>query len=161
MKLFSRFLAAGLLTAGLGLTCASGADSDDIKTVYLLPMANGLDQYLAIRLTTNLIFQVVTDPLKADAILTDRIGTSFEQKLNELYSEPKKKEESDPGFGNNDSKATMSPLSRGKGAIFLVDRKTRNVLWSTYATTKNTSADAMNHLAGNIADKLAKERKGK
>ena len=54
---------------------AGAAGLDDIKTVYLLPMTNGFDQYLAIRLTTGVVLQVVTDPEKADAILTDRIGT--------------------------------------------------------------------------------------
>jgi hypothetical protein len=31
---------------------------------------------------------VVTDPKKADAILTDRVGESFENKLDELYPPP-------------------------------------------------------------------------
>ena len=35
--------------------------------MYLLPMPNGLDQYLANRLTKVAFFQVVTDPKTADA----------------------------------------------------------------------------------------------
>ena len=34
--------------------------------------------------------QVVTDPQKADAILTDHIGPAFEQKLDELYGKKRK-----------------------------------------------------------------------
>jgi hypothetical protein len=158
MKLFSRLCAIGLVAAGVGTDCLQGEDTPEIKTVYLLPMAGGLDQYLAIRLTTGLILQVVTDPQKADAILTDRIGTAFEQKLDELYTEPPKRDDQD-SLSSDTPKPTMQPLSRGKGAIFLVDRKTRNVVWSTYARAKNTNPDDLNHLADRIASRLAKDRK--
>jgi hypothetical protein len=138
---------------------ASGADLGDTKTVYLLPMGSGLDQFLAIRLTTGAQFQVVTDPQKADAVLTDRIGASFEQKLDELYTGTQKKEE-ESSFVGGGRPATQS-ISRGKGAIFLVDRKTRNVLWSTYAKAKNATPDEMHRLADRIAGRLEKDRKGK
>jgi hypothetical protein len=152
MKLF-----LWLLTAAV----AFGADIGDIKTVYLLPMSSGLDQFLAIRLTAGAILQVVTDPQKADAVLTDRIGTAFEQKLDELYSPTTRKETQDGAFGDTGNRPTMQPLSRGKGAIFLVDRKTRNVVWSTYAKPKNATPDAMHSLADHIAGRLEKDRKGK
>ena len=74
---------------------ASGAGWEDVKTVYLLPMSNGLDQYLAIRLTTGATMQVVTDPQKADAVMTDHLGQSFEEKLDEYYSPKPKAEDSD------------------------------------------------------------------
>ena len=61
------------------LASASAGDFRSVKTVYLLPMANGLDQYLASRLTSESVFQVVTDPKKADAVLTDHVGEGFEQ----------------------------------------------------------------------------------
>src|SRR5438270_355928 len=67
------FLAASLTVSAL--------DLGGVKTVYLLPMANGLDQFLAIKLTTGVILQVVTDPQKADAVLTDHVGGGLEQKL--------------------------------------------------------------------------------
>ena len=56
-----------------------------VKTVYLLPMAGGLDQYLALQLTSGGVLQVVTDPKKADAIFTDGIGARLEDSLSELY----------------------------------------------------------------------------
>ncbi len=137
---------------------AWGADLGDVKTVYLLPMSSSLDQYLAIRLTTGTSLQVVTDPQKADAIFTDRIGAGFEGKMDELYNVKPAKVE--PGSMMQDSsKPAMQPMSRGKGTIFLVDRKTRNVLWSTYAMAKGTSPDEMNHLADRIVTKLGKDRR--
>ena len=155
MKLSSWLIAACVAGAG-----AAAADLSDTKTVYLLPMSNGLDQYLAIRLTTGVVLQVVTDPQKADAIVTDRIGAGFEQKLDELYNVKPEKDDSG-GLTQNNAKSAMQPLSRSKGTIFLVDRKTRNVLWSAYALPKNTTPADMNHLADRIVNKLEKDRKGK
>jgi len=152
MKLFAVLLASGLAMA------AAAADLPDIKTVYLLPMSGGLDQYLAVRLTTGAVLQVVTDPEKADAVFTDRIGSNLEQSLNDLYA-PKGKEE--PNKIGDFSRPTMQPLSRGKGSLFLVDRKTRVVVWSMYAVPKNSQGDEMNRLAQRIVAKLEKDRKGK
>src|ERR1700690_2306961 len=121
MKWSILFLAAAL---------SWSAELGDVKTVYLLPRSGSLDQYLGIRLTTGTSLQVVTDPQKADAVLTDRIGAGFEQKLDDLYLV--KPAKSDPGSVTQDSgRPAMQPMSRGKGAIFLVDRKSRSVLWST------------------------------
>lgn len=148
MKLAVLFAAA--------VTTLFAAGSGDYRAVYILPMSSGLDQFLAIQLTTGDIVQVVTDPQKADAILTDHIGAGFEQKLEELYGPKPKTEDEGAAF-----KSTMAPMSRGKGAIFLVDRKTRNVVWSDYVREKNTSSDELNHVAAKIAGKLAKDRKVK
>jgi hypothetical protein len=144
MKLFLLAAAALLLPA---------ADLGETKTVYLLPMSNGLDQFLAIKLTSAAVMQVVTDPKKADAILTDHIGTSFEHKLDELYGKKEKPEDS--------ARTGMENGSRGRGAIFLVDRKTRDVIWSAYERPKSSAPDDMSHTAEKIAQKLEKDRKGK
>ena len=74
------------LVAALAMSMAgSAAGLSDVKTVYLMPMSNGLDQYLAVQLTTGAVLQVVVDPQRADAVLTDHLGESFEQSLAELY----------------------------------------------------------------------------
>lgn len=154
MKRFFLPVALGLIAA----VAAAGSELGDVKTVYLLPMANSLDQYIAIRLTTGTSLQVVTDPQKADAVLTDRIGASFEQKFDELYgAKPAKGEKDDQT--HDSSKPPVQAMSRGKGAIFLVDRKTRNVLWSTYALAKSNSPDDLNHLADRIVSHLEKDRR--
>jgi len=142
---------------GLAATVsAASPDLSGIKTVYLLPMSSGLDQYLAVRLTAAGVVQVVTDPQKADAVFTDRIGSNLEQTLEQLYQSKAKDDSKDEGF-----KATMQPLSRGRGSIFLVDRKTRAVIWSMYALPKSSQADELNHLAQKITMQLGKDFKSK
>ncbi len=149
MKLF---VTATLLAAAAFTLSAS--DLAEIKTVYLLPMGSGLDQYLALKLTSEGVLTVVTDPKKADAVITDKIGHAFEQKLDELYGHMSGKE--DPN-----ERPAANPVSRGHGAIFLVDRKTRDVIWSTYEPIKGTQSDDLNRVAGKIAHQLEKDRKGK
>jgi len=148
----------------------------DVKTVYLMPMASGLDQHLAEALTSSRTFEVSTDPAAADAVFTDHIGNAFEKSLSDLYKPEIKPEEkadakdakagaksakeevkSDDGF----VRPTSSMSSRGRGDIFLVDRKTRVVLWSMFATPKSSQSTDLNELAGKIAAKIQKDRKGK
>lgn len=135
------------------LAVASAQDLGTIRTVYLLPMSGGVDQYLAVQLTSTHIFQVVTDPQKADAIFTDRIGLNFEQALHELRGE----EKAPPEEAANYDRPAMAPLSRGKGSFFLVDHKSHNVLWSTYVPHKDNSASTLNRMAEKIVDQLGKD----
>jgi hypothetical protein len=60
----------------------------EVKRVYILAMGSGMDQYLANQLTNAGLFEVVTDPKKADAIVTDNVGESFQKKLDDLYPPP-------------------------------------------------------------------------
>src|SRR5438067_4847462 len=73
-----------LLFAGTSFLL-SAAELSSVHNVYLLKMPRGLDQYLANHITSEHVFQVVTDPKLADTILTDQIGEKFEAKLDELY----------------------------------------------------------------------------
>jgi len=150
MKWYVALLAAALT--------AQTAPIGDVKTVYLLPMSSSLDQYLAMHLTAGNVLQVVTDPKKADAILSDRIGATLDQKLDDLYgkSKPKPKDSMD-----DSPQPVIQPVSRARGMIFLIDRKTRNVLWSVYERPKTTSPDDLNRAADKIAAKLSKDLKGK
>lgn len=148
MKLY-----VALLAAALGL---SAADIGDAKTVYLLPMANGLDQFLAMRLTSGNVIQVVTDAKKADVILSDRIGAGLDQRLDDLYGNAPA-----ASVASDDTKFVSVPVSRARGTVFLIDRKTRSVLWSAYQLPKNASPAEMNHIADKIAGKLGKDLKGK
>jgi hypothetical protein len=133
-----------------------------IKTVYLLPMTHSLDQFLAVRLTKGAVLQVVTDPKLADAILTDHIGTSLEEKLNSLYGEKKDADaDKDKNKSQTQFAAPAGGSARSKGAVFLVDRKSRNVIWSDYVPPKNSQPDELNHVADKIASQLEKEKKGK
>jgi hypothetical protein len=145
-----------------GAFAVHAADLSEFKTVYVLPMSGGLDQFLATRLTAGSAIQVVTDPRKADVVFTDQIGESFEGKLDEMYGQKVKKD--DDGKDSKDNTAAsgrISSSSRGHGLIFMVDRKTRNVVWSTYVPPRNTTPGEMNHVAAEIVAKLEKDRKGK
>ena len=102
--------------------------------------------------------QVVTDPLKADVVLTDRIGAAFEEHLNAIYGEKRKP---DPKDSMTSAPQPMDiAISHGRGLIFMVDRRTREVVWSTFIKPKDASPDAMNHVALEIAAKLDRDRKG-
>jgi hypothetical protein len=154
MKRFIMTLAMMLLPAVM-----FGADTSGVKTVYLLPMSSGLDQYLAVRLTTASVLQVVADPQNADAVLTDHIGQSFEEQLDVMYGAKPKSEDDKNGSATEFARVTSG--GRSRGAIFLVNRKTRDILWSTYERPKGTAPADLNRAADRIADKLAKAIKGK
>ena len=169
MKLVTAFLLAAAYLAA--------ADLAQVRTVYILTMASGLDLHIANRLTDGHILQVVTDPQKADAVLTDRLGPAFEDQMTRLYPppEPPKEEtaekESDKekpsddtnlaaAFGSEAAAKLARPVSsfgRGKGTIFLVGVKSRDVLWSTFALPKDSRADTLEKTASRISVDLKKD----
>jgi hypothetical protein len=118
------------------------------RTVYVMPMAGGLDQFLAQWLTSEHVMQVVADPKIADVVLTDRLGEAFEQKMAEIHPKDDKKP---------DSTATHNTFrsSKGRGTMFLVDAKSRQVLWSDYEKVPGSiSNNSLNREAERIAKKL-------
>jgi len=135
---------------------AAAAELSQVRSVYLFPMTNGLDQYLANRLTNAGLFQVVADPKKADAVFTDRLGAAFEARLADLFpepppqpAEPPKKAEKKEGEAKSAVEVPTAPemprlssFARGKGTLFLVGAKARTVLWSVYEQPKNTQPAA-------------------
>jgi hypothetical protein len=165
---------AVLLSGFLGLAfgAAQNVRLAKVGSVYVLPMANGFDQYLANRITNAGVFQVVADPKLADAILTDQLGEAFERKLAAFYPQAaaaakaektEKAEENAAGFsGLKDSTPPpVSSFSRGKGTLFLVDGRGRAVLWSIYEKPKNTTPDQLDRTAEQIVATLKKELKRK
>jgi hypothetical protein len=165
------------------LPAAQSASLGEVKSVYLLPMAFGLDQYLASRLTSIQVLPVVADPKAADAILTDRLGPGFEARLDELYPPPpppakpeeEKAKENEPAEGGEDKEASsggaeitrgpgvggMSTFGRGRGNIFLVDVATRRVLWSTHEPPKDGTTAELDRTAERIARDIKKALVGK
>src|SRR5260370_2868793 len=158
MKLFC---ALALFAAALP---AINPDLKRVNSVYILPMSSGMDQFLANRLTTMGVFQVVTDPQKADALITDRIGETFQAKLAELYPPPA------PPKGLNDEKSEkddknkddlsarpvtrLSSFNTGKGNFFIVDRKSRNVLWSIYVRPAHSTPGELTKTAEKVVKRL-------
>jgi hypothetical protein len=154
-------VAATALTISMGV---SAAGLGDIKTVYLLPMSNGLDQYLAQQLTAGAVLQVVTDPKNADAVFTDHLGESFEESLADLYgTKPKAEDKASDAAEDKGAAPARSGMQgkRGRGIIFLVNRRTHDVLWSVYELPKDNRPAGLRRSAGRISDRLAKAIKGK
>lgn len=119
-----------------------------MRSVYILPMAGGLDQFIAEQLTRDHVMQVVADPKTADVVLTDRLGEAFERKLVKIH--PRDEDDDDdaeihPGFRS----------SAAPGTIFLVDMKSRHVLWSDYEKpSRSNTQGTLNRQAARIAKKL-------
>ncbi len=156
---------------------ADRAGLTQVQTVYLMPMGYGLDQYLANRLTSESVFNVVTDPKRADAVLTDQLGGGFERRFDELFRRPEPVAEHAPPPPEKKGKEMdaeaiaqlkltsgqppISSFSRGKGNIFLVDIKTRQVLWSLYERPKKILPDELDRTSGRIVLRLKKDLAGK
>lgn len=165
--------------AGLAVAAGEAASPQlaAVRTVYILPMGGGMDQYLANRLTAMQVVQVAADPQNADAIFTDRLGETFERRLEDLYPKPPppkaaddKDKETDESSSVKDAvaladkgqaTAPVSTFGGGKGTFFLVDRKTRNVLWSTYEKPAGMRPQQLKHTADVIAKEFRTARTGK
>jgi hypothetical protein len=184
-----RLLLTLAVMAGLGVAAnqpktAPNPDLLQVKTIYLLPMSGGLDQYLTNWLTREGHFQVVTDPQDADAILTDRVGEAFESRMAALYppekEEPKVetkgkdgKEKSKEDIAADRAEAQrasdmetirasqqeprVSSFSSSKGNVFLVHAVNRKVIWSSYRRVKSRGADDMNRVAEDLAKQLVRD----
>jgi hypothetical protein len=156
----------------------SNPDLQKVHTVYLLSMSNSMDQYLANRLTTEGVLQVVTDPNLADAVLTDRLGLGFEERLKQLYPPPvpppppraesdKEKEKDKDKDGKKDLSDALKAdeaVQRNimgsrptRGNFFLVDRRTKQVVWSVYSPSKDSSARQLSNTAVKVVDHLKKD----
>jgi hypothetical protein len=261
-----------LLFSALAVALAAPPKSEltQVRKVYLLPMRNGMEQYLANRLTGLGVFQVVTDPKRADAIFTDGIGEAFESRQAEWFpqkptketsgeaapaaalapapapaaqapaaestpspapsaaqpaaapatpapapaaatpapapaaatpaaasttpvaaapvapqpapaattpvaaapvaqaqpkaapSEPAKQEDTaSGGLGGDRTTPAVSAFHRAKGTLFLVDPRSRSVLWSIYAQPKDSSSEELDRTAARIASQIQHDLKSR
>ena len=150
----------------------SNPDLQKVHTVYLLSMSNSMDQYLANRLTTEGVLQVVTDPNLADAVLTDRLGIAFEERLKQLYPPPApppppdkdKEKDKDSKKSLADALKTDEAVQRNimgsrpaRGNFFLVDRHSKQVVWSIYSPAKDTSSHQLSVTAVRVVEHLKKD----
>jgi hypothetical protein len=149
----------------------------EVKRVYILAMSAGMDQFLANQLSKAGVFEVVTDPKKADAIITDRVGESFENKLDDLYPPPTPPKPAPPKDPSEETKpavrgdplagvdlsgaARPNSMSRSKGNIFIVSRGSRSVLWSIYEPPKNNTARELTKTAERVVKHLQEDLIGK
>ena len=148
-----------LLICALLAGCTLGANMPEVQAVYLLPMQGGLDQYLANRLNTGGVFRVVTDPKLADAVFTDQLGAVFEQRLVDLFPSAES-EDSEKDKGEKRA-PHVSTFGRGRGTIFLVDVKSRAVIWSVYQRPGRAASDVLDRTAAHIVQQIKKQQKTK
>lgn len=139
-----------------GPLCAANPELLKVKSVYLLPMANGMDQYLANALQKTDLYVIVTDPANADAVFTDNIGPALERKWKELFPPPPVQEEGEEVQRESDP-PPLSTFRRGRGVVFLVERKTKQVVWSTFAPPKDARPTSVDKTAQTIAARLQKD----
>lgn len=126
-----------------------------VKSVYLLPMSNGMEQYLANHLQAGSTYVVVTDPQAADAIFTDNVGPAFEKKMAELY--PVVSEEEEDAEIQKGDPVPSSTFRRGRGVVFLVERQSRQVVWSTFEKPRDARPTSLDKTAKQIAERLKKD----
>jgi hypothetical protein len=210
-----------LLLLGCSGALLCGADLAEVHTVYVMPMARGLDQFLANRISGQHVFRIVTDPKLADAVLTDAIGDAVQVQLETISPTPKAVEQAaaepetkTPAKGEKTDKPAepaakpavekaaaekaglsatvekpakpakngvnnpgtvvsmfqdtenqiarpVSAFSRGKGTIFLVHAKSREVVWSTFDPAKSTRTADLDRAASDIVSRLKKDLKPK
>jgi hypothetical protein len=170
-----RFL---LLLACWG-AAAGAADLASARKVYILSMSRGFDQYLANRLTNQHLLQVVTDPKLADVVLTDRLGEAFQAQMDTMLTTPEmvaaeakakeeKKKETESGGVNamftapvNKLPTMTSNFGHNKGTIFLVNTKSREVVWSVYEPPRGTTGRELDRTASDVVNRLKKDLTGK
>jgi hypothetical protein len=138
MKLLKSVL-WGLSICGL----LSGAQLRDVKTVYLYPMMGGFDLLLAQQLVEGHIYRVVPDPKLADAVFTDQLGDVFLYKLDHIQTPPVAAKTSGSTSSMTPAPDTAphgSTFARARGTLFLVDIKSKEVVWSTFQKPKNLTS---------------------
>ncbi len=93
------------------LAGAAEIGGSNVRTIYILPMSHGLDQYVANRLTREGVLEVVADPTRADALLTDSLGKPLESELEKLHPTPKPQEQ-DADADQEDSDTPRAPRAK-------------------------------------------------
>ncbi|HYM12217.1 MAG TPA: hypothetical protein VEU62_15890 [Bryobacterales bacterium] len=150
-----------VLAACLGVwaaeTPAARPSLASVHKVYLMPMAGGLDQYLAEQLTAQGPLTVVVDPKQADAVWSEQVDPAFGDTLEAMYPPAKAaKPKKDDGAIQQDQPQKRS-FGRGRGNIFLVAVGSRQVIWSTYLKPNDHSPKALHRAAGTIIKQLKKD----
>jgi hypothetical protein len=160
-------LAAGASMPAVSNVPPPSPDLLGVKSIYVFPMRSGFDQYLANELTSHGVVRVVADPHRADAVLTDHLGQSFQERMDDLFpppAKPKAKADAKEGDAKDasassdevmpDTRPVTNAISGGKGNIFLVGRQGRAVLWSDFRNPRSRQPKDMKHAADSVASDL-------
>jgi hypothetical protein len=153
MKLPATFLAVALLCSTM-----SAADFQlqlKTRTVYIVPMANGLNSHIASRLTSSGVVWVVLEPGSAEAVLTDRVDDAF-WGWSTLHYKAAGKTSNTALHDDDPYRFEHSSTGPYRGTLFLVDPRNGLILWSMYEPTPNTTSNALDLAATHIAASLKK-----
>jgi hypothetical protein len=155
-----------MLAASPALLGGGPEELSTVKVVYLVPMRLGLDHYLVNHLTRGGVYQVTTDPKKADAVFTDRLGEAFEKRLAEWRAPASPEQPADAAKKEDRPKAdsarkeSMRPSASfggGRGTIFLISRKSGDVIWSGFELPRNVDPEQMDKSAERLVKQLQKD----
>jgi hypothetical protein len=157
-----------LLFAGLPVFAESHRVDrlSEMKTVYLLPMSYGFDQFLANQLTQEGAARVVTHPRDADLIFTDVLGPGLDRKLFDLFPDIFKDPDAPAVTGEEKEKETkvMNPedaprstFGRSRGNYFLVDFRSGRVLWSIYERPKTFQPNDLDKASARVIKRLQRD----
>jgi hypothetical protein len=116
MNSLDRNLYSWLVIFSLCATCvfaneAPEASLDSVKSIYVMPMRERMEHFLANEIVRWGHFEVTINPRQADALLSD----TTEVNIRELLANPTK---------------VRRTSARTRGTAFLIDMKTEKVLWS-------------------------------
>jgi len=147
------FVVTALAAVAIGL-----AGQTAQQMIFVLPMPGGLDQFLAVHLAESEAFRVVTDPTKATVILTDRIGENLEEQLKIMAAPASTAAAKEAATEDTFTRPRMQPLTHTRGTLFLVDRASHQVLWSTFQEPKTSEPKALNRAAREIVERMIAAR---
>ena len=111
-------------------------------------------------------------------MFTDQIGEGFQMKLEEIFPTPESAKPEPPAKAGEDRRTRLAPLlgdtvnklsnpasnssfGRAKGTVFLVDAKSREVVWSVYEPAKSGTPKEMDRTANDIVSRIKHDLKGK
>ncbi|MBI1354570.1 MAG: hypothetical protein GC160_09500 [Acidobacteria bacterium] len=135
----------------------------DAQPVYFWPMQHAFDQYLAEAVNGADALSVTVDPKRASSMMTERIDATFLAALEELFPEQKPaKDEDDKDVKSKESiegrfqlaRPKNRPQGRPQGTLFLVDVKTRRVIWSTYMGEVDPEPKALHKEAERVVEDI-------
>ncbi len=165
-----RWLAATAMSSCFLLVATDLSQLSRVRSVYVWPMYNSFDQYLAEQIADEDVFEVVVDPKFATAVLTDRIDAPFLSALEEFYplaesgeAEEDKAEGEESASGDSIEAGVQlrrpanRALSSPKGTLFLVDVSSRRVLWSTFLKEFQPSPNKLHDQARDVVARLKKQ----
>ena len=136
--------------------------------VYFWPMTSAFDQYLAQEASSGGTLNVTVDPKNASAVMTDRIDGKFLEGMDEIFPQPEPEEEKveegeeEPSSDSIEGDFRLQrpanlPVGRPRGTLFLVDVKTRSVLWSTFLKEFDATPNRLQREARAVIEKLKQE----